>query len=418
MKGCGMDHDHCHNCGKAGHRAFECSQLQAPAEDSSRQPMVFTTMQDGNAKLSPFSEYKECLSTERVYDVSAVSLPALLVLGGRLRGRTLASCEILPLHSSAHDDTSLKKCEWIKMPNLLEHRGSHAACSPMGTNLAFVMGGGGVDGNLDSVECYSFKEDNTGRRWETLTGRLPSPRHAFGSVACVTKQSANHDSMTVSLFAVGGWKYGSVSCESTERLTFEYPSDQIISAQWKVCAPLLKPRRLHSVAPTADGSSIYVFGGFVDERFTTSSIERYDIASNRWYVCDKLPFSDNGPLVQAVPDWSSDDDCFLIFPFSSCENGKSYNEINVLRYKPGAASPFSLVYAPCKKEKSLRLPLKNWASFSATSSSTQQKAYLIGGTIDGKWTERGFELDLQTMKWTELPKMVCARRRLAAVVIE
>jgi hypothetical protein len=414
---------------------LECpQQQQRPIGDvsvteigSSLESMVFTKMEDGRFELTYLSRYDENKTIDPGLVYSPTTLPSLLVLGGRLRGRTLASCEVLPLSSDVNK-TSPERYHWSKMPNLLEHRGSHAACSPVGTGLAFVMGGGGVDGNLDSVECFSFgdeiADDQTRpvkRRWHTMPGRLSSPRHAFGSVAFITKHNPNRNDMSVTLFAVGGWKYGAVSCASTEKLTFKHPCRETIATQWEICAPLLKPRRLHSVVASADGSSIYVFGGFVDERFTTSSIEMYDIASNQWRACDELPYGDqNSPLVQAIPDWSSQENSFLIFPFGSCETEKSSSNSHVLRYKPGCDNPFSSVYISNENGDSrrLHLPLKNWASFSATSSRILSKAYLIGGTIDGKWTARGFELDLQTLKWTELPEMACARRRLAALVVE
>lgn len=435
IKGCSLDHEHCHNCAQTGHRALECPrQQQRPVgdvsvaeHDSNLQPMIFTKTEDGRFELTYLSRYDKGKTIDTSLVHSPTTLPALLVLGGRLRGRTLASCEVLPL-TSDFNKSSPEKYNWSKMPNLLEHRGSHAACSPMGTGLAFVMGGGGVDGNLDTVECFSFEDEITDdqtrpvkRRWHTIAGRLSSPRHAFGSVACITKHNTKQNKMSVTLFAVGGWKYGSVSCASTEKLTFEHPCRETDASQWEICAPLLKPRRLHAVVASADGSSIYVFGGFVDERFTTSSIEVYDIASNQWRACDELPYGDqSSPLVQAIPDWSSQENSFLIFPFGPCEKEKSSNYTYVLRYRPGCKNPFSSIYIASENGDSqrLRLPLKNWASFSATSSRILSKAYLIGGTIDGKWSARGFELDLVTLKWRELSEMACARRRLAALVVE
>ncbi|KAL3788201.1 hypothetical protein HJC23_004668 [Cyclotella cryptica] len=435
VKGCSLDHEHCHNCARTGHRALECpQQQQKPGGDfflteneRSLQPMVFTKSEDGRFKITDISRYEESKTVDSNLDYSKITLPSLLVLGGRLRGRTLASSEVLPLSSDANK-ASPEMYHWRKMPNLLEHRGSHAACSPVGTGLAFVLGGGGVDGNLDSVECFSFGDENTydrtlpvKRRWHKMSGKLSSPRHAFGSVACIVKESSSHDQMSVTLFSVGGWKYGSVSCESTEKLIFQHPCRGTIANQWEICAPLLKPRRLHSVAASVDGSSIYVFGGFVDERFTTASIEMYDIASNQWRACHELPYGDlNSPLVQAIPDWSSKENSFLIFPFSSSEKENPSSNSYVLRYKPCSNNPFSSIFVSNENGdgQRLHLPLRNWASFSATSSRILSKAYLIGGTIDGKWTARGFELDLLTMTWTELPEMACARRRLAALVVE
>jgi hypothetical protein len=428
---CPMDHTHCHKCGEVGHRAIECDTYThhdcasgAAAITSSLEPMVFVRNRDGGVQLESLSEYQPS-SCESAHTPTTSLLPALVILGGRLRGRTLASCECLPLSTEA---AATARNQWMHMSNLLEHRGSHAACSPPGTGLIFVMGGGGVDGNSDTVECLSVSNDGSTcarslveARWQILDGRLSSPRHAFGSVGCVDIDT-DGTVKTAKIFAVGGWKHGSVSCESVDKLALEYPFN-IATAQWEHCAKLLKARRLHSVVPSADGSSIYVFGGYIDERFTTPSIEMYDIASNKWTECDELPYGDkrNCPLVQAIPDWTSDNS-FLIFPFGS-ERDKSSNRAEILRYTPGSAVPFSPVPVSIRDgetqhNESLRLPLNNWAAFSATSWKSQKKAYLVGGTINGKWTARSFELDLRTMKWIELSPMMCARRRSVVLVVE
>ena len=140
---------------------------------------------------------------------------------------------------------------------------------------------------------------------------------------------------------------------------------------------------------------------------------------------------------------SDGQDGFLIFPFGGSGGGKNKEEkrmlkkdgrLLVLRYTPGSehasssvssssasSSSFSPIAIPTSDDNEhqhLRLPIANWHTFSATTSITLRKAYLIGGTIEGKWTNRGYELDLQTFEWTELPPMAFARRRLATLVLE
>ncbi|KAL9189216.1 hypothetical protein ACHAXT_011706 [Thalassiosira profunda] len=406
VKGCDMDHDHCHRCG-GGHRALEC---QVQVDGGQLSSVAFRkTPSGGIASVVPILE--DAAIHKPTLD--AMSLPALLVLGGRLRGRTLATCEMLPLASSKND-----QCKWEALPNLSEHRGSHAACAPPGSGVAFVLGGGTADGNSDTTEMLDFGSPGG---VEDVAGKLSSPRHAFEAVTCVASEHTGEEAVkTASLFAVGGWMYGSKSCESVERLTFEYPPDNRKRADgmqtlqknglWELCAPLLLPRRLHSVVASSDGSSIYVFGGYIDERRTTSAIERYDNETNRWAAVEELPFGEhNCPLVQAVADGES----FMIFPFST-QDGETPL---VQRFVPGSDEPFSPVIVPGTGEQ-LRLPIPNWHSFSATSSSSLSKAFLVGGTIGGKWLARSFELDLLKMEWNELPPMTFARRRLATVVLE
>ncbi|KAL7458907.1 hypothetical protein ACHAWC_011014 [Mediolabrus comicus] len=396
LKGCDMDHTHCHRCGCEGHKAYECRDVTTEVGKS----VLFKITEEGDVVSVPLDGDSVMHNNPR--DVLS---PSLLVLGGRCRGRTLNSCEFLPLLPTTG--------KWTALPNLQEHRGSHAACSPKGTRLAFVLGGGGIDGNSDSVELLDLRtpqtqlsiDDSKDLKWNSMAEKLSSARHAFEAV-CVT--TSNTNDVAVNIFAVGGWMYGSKSCESIEKLCFKVSHDRSNEISWQnegrwvKCSPLLTPRRLHSVAASTDGSSIYVFGGYIGERNVTTSIESYDIEANCWNVVDQLP---NPVLVQAVPDWSLDaNNSFIIFPFS--DNNASGNW--VLRYTTNDST----------FEPVVEMPIKNYHSFSATVSQSLRKAYLVGGLIDSKWTGRAFALDLDTMTWQELPEMSLPRRRLAALVME
>lgn len=407
LKGCDLDHKHCHRCGFEGHRAFECTNDTTTDANKS---ILFQKSDDGEI-ISVSLDGDEFNPTEP----RDISVPSLLVLGGRCRGRTLNSCEFLPLTCSAGS--------WTVLPNLQEHRGSHAACTPRGSGVVFVMGGGGVDGNLDTVELLDLRRshqkspsDGTEFKWSIISDRLSSARHAFGAV-CVTKEN------THTLYAVGGWMYGTKSCESMEKLSFKSGELNLQrDARWEKCSPILTPRRLHSVAASVDGSSVFVFGGYINERQVTSSIESYNIETDCWSATDELPFPEKRcPLVQAVQDWSPDASkiSFLIFPYS--DNNTNETRPVVLRYTPNSLEKFEPVVVPNANEESveqLQMPIKNWHSFSATVSPSLQTVYVVGGLIDSKWTGKGFSLDLTTMKWQELPEMSLPRRRLTSLVIE
>ena len=406
LKGCDLDHDHCYQCGEKGHKAYECTK----SIDDVNKSVVFEEREDGIIAI-PINNADDL---DRPRDVP---VPSLLVLGGRCRGRTLNSCEFLPLSSSNNS--------WISLPNLQEHRGSHAACAPRGVPRVFVVGGGGVDGNLDTVELLDVKASRStadkGFKWHTMPEKLSSARHAFGAV-CVTRTDASDaNEIDVDVFAVGGWMYGTKSCESMEKLSFKVSRDcnkldWQNDSRWVKCSPIPTPRRLHSVA--ASITSIFVFGGYIDERKVTNSIESYDIKTDTWSAPDKLPYPEEScPLVQAVQDLSSGaKNSFIIFPYSDSNTTKQ-----VLRYTPSCATKFEPIVVP-KQEGAvaeyLEMPIKNWHSFSATLSSSLQTVYVVGGLIDSKWTSRGFSLDLRTMTWQELPDMLLPRRRLAAVIIE
>jgi hypothetical protein len=415
LKGCDMDHAHCHRCGYEGHKAFECT---TDATTEVGESVSFRITEEGDVVSVPLDEDDSIR-----YNPTDVPSPSLLVLGGRCRGRTLNSCEFLPLLPTTG--------KWTALPNLQEHRGSHAACSPKGARLAFVLGGGGIDGNSDSVELLDLRVPQTqlsigdakDLKWNSMTDKLSSARHAFEAV-CVTRSNA--DDVTVNILAVGGWMFGSKSCESIEKLSFKISHDRSNEISWQnegrwvKCSPLLTPRRLHSVAASIDGSSIYVFGGYIDERNVTTSIESYGIEADCWNVVDQLP---NPVLVQAVPDWSLDaNNSFIIFPFSDNTSSDSHSKPTVLRYAPNNDSTFEPIVVPNLDGNAtiehLQMPIKNYHSFSATVSQSLRKAYLVGGLIDSKWTGRAFALDLDTMTWQELSEMSLPRRRLAALVME
>ena len=349
---CDFCHKTCHRCGTAcGSRGFECERADTdlPPGDAS---VVFKQELDGTMT---WRHCEPAIGTE-------FQTPALLVLGGRLRGRTLATCEMLPLES--------QEGGWVHLPNLHEHRGSHAAASPPGSGLVLVSGGGGVDGNLDSTEVLS---PDGGGRWRTMKSRLSSPRHAFETVVVCDEGGIAR------IFSVGGWKYGSVGCRSVERLTLK--NDQFHSSTtWEPCACLLLPRRLHSSTASSDGKFIYVFGGYATCTGTTKSIERYDIKENTWEEVAEMPYGKNAPLVQAI----AHEDGFLIFPFAI----KGSEGPSVLRYIPGIeeGESFHPVLIPGSGAE-LTLPVSGWHSFAVTVSKNLNKAYLVGGTIDSKWTE-------------------------------
>ena len=191
-----------------------------------------------------------------------------------------------------------------------------------------------------------------------MSDRLSSARHAFGAVSVT-----NGDTHTS--YAVGGWMYGTKSCESMEKLSFK-ASQSCSDARWEKCSPILTPRRLHSVAASVDGSSIYVFGGYIDERRVTTSIESYDVETDCWNATDLLPYPEKScPLVQAVSDWSPGaTNSFLIFPYSDNNTNESDTKPVVLRYTPNSSKKFEPVVVSNDVDKTgvehLQMPIKNW----------------------------------------------------------
>ena len=148
----------------------------------------------------------------------------------------------------------LRRDGGIRCPTCASTGGVTPRVPSPGSMLAFVLGGGTADGNSDSVEVLDFAmrsrgtsspplsssssmssaedeayvriraiDDHDGWRWRTMEGRLSSPRHAFGAASCTAVVRGTNDvddvgTTSASIYAVGGWKHGAVSCDSVERL--------------------------------------------------------------------------------------------------------------------------------------------------------------------------------------------------------
>jgi len=246
----------------------------------------------------------------------------LYVLGGRFRGRTLATCERLDL-----DDLGKG---WQRVPNMRENRGSLGAgflpssSNQSGLPLVVCVGGGGLDANHSSCEAlvvqygaagvaesahgglrrepkdcdlehggYLLPQDPTTGQltranpvdaaspWQPVA-KLAVPRHALSvCTAAVLLPSSSSSSLPRSdgkdeveeeagcLYAVGGWCYGKEgSClmerfELTSAAAPQSSQSQVLlqRGRWTSLQPMPFPRRLHGVAACASNGCVYVFGG-------------------------------------------------------------------------------------------------------------------------------------------------------------
>ena len=350
---CRLNHNHCHWCGQSGHCALDCTSTKEGALDA------FGV----DARLKP--PMKE-------------PSQFLFVMGGRLRGKTLMQCERLMLSSldisttttkMKQQMTSIDRPSWELTSSLLQHRGSHCAVALLdGTVL--VSGGGGMRANLSSCE----RLDGRTRTWIACPS-MHTPRHAFSM--CV-------DLSTNDVFVTGGWTHGSRCIGTFEMLKKG-------SAVWKVCAPMIMPRRLHGSA-VVDGK-VYVFGGSPgsdkEQKLTTNCVECYDTMKHLWIQKNNMPISSHCVAINVGSD-------IFVLPF-------------------GDSMMFKYTVIDDQYIEMSALPLQNWHGF-AVASDFVSNLYVVGGTTDGRWSRKAFCYNVVSNAWTEMPELSLPRRRTAIAI--
>lgn len=269
---CSLDHSVCHWCGEEGHVALACEAEVSPAGDD-----------EIDAEAVPNAPIA-------LLDTPA---PFLYCLGGRLRGRTLISCERINLReiTTSGDEATEDPVHghWESVQGLSEHRGSHGAAAVGDAGCVMAVGGGGMRANLSSTELLDTR--TAASRWNPMPP-MQTPRHAFALVSMTLSEDAAASSRKTSLYAIGGWMYGSCCTGSVERYDFANNAEEQSKSCWTPCASLNTPRRLHGAA--ALGGKLYVFGGShgngaVDAKEKTESVECYLPEEDRWEPRCPLP---------------------------------------------------------------------------------------------------------------------------------
>lgn len=314
-----------------------------------------------------FQHIKRCATLQKLQSLLLIEKEmqeqqekvAIMVLGGRLRGRTLASVECFDVAAG----------KWINaaIPAMNENRGSHAAAS-IG-NEVYVIGGGGFDSNLSACEKYS---PDAG--W-TSVASLCTPRHALGAAVVDGR-----------LFAVGGWINGSVCSDDVEMF-------DAAGGQWMQLAKMRLPRRLHGITQY-NNTHLYVFGGSCNDPYWhTAEVEKFDLRSNSWSPCAALP--DVGGNAAATVSAPSGEQLIFIFVF-----GK-----RVYCYDPEQD-----VYVP-----RAALPVHDWHCFQVIA--VGRNIFAMGGAAEGKWSRVAYRYDTASDVWTKMPDMHTPRRRCAIALV-
>lgn len=316
---------------------------------------------------------------DEMSDDSNILNCVIYVTGGRLRGKTLGSVEKF----------SFSTGKWELCVPLLENRGSHGAIAVCGK--IYALGGGGFHSNLATCEAFDVHDN----KWCYIAS-MKTFRHAlaiahFQSNRKLEIYSDNVDNSTVYdtglqqsvqnyIFAIGGWIDGKYCSPEVERYDVSLNT-------WSSCKPMSYARRLLGVATF--GGLIYAFGGNCDDGIWYSNIvEAYNPYEDSWVRLEDMPIA--GPTSCVTVDK-------FIYVFA---HGKA-----VYRY-----NPIEDTYV-----EQCKLPLPEWYTFDTTC--YKHLVFLHGGASKGVWSKAMFSYDTNLNTWTAMPDMLRQRRRTAAAIL-
>lgn len=223
--------------------------------------------------------------------------------------------------------------------------------------------GGWVDGKecTSSIECY----DSGKNTWEEKNS-LILPRKLFGSTYHKGLHSIIH-SLT----------YSSMPYSCTHSLTHRT-------------------------------NSIYCFGGLIDNLLCTNRVEAYSLDDNTTSECAPLPF------VGSTSAITTDKDLVYVVIHGKC----------------------IVLYDPLQKKNTVlaSLPLPEWFCFDISYFGTSilatlltftyspihslgDKIFLVGGVVNGKFSDAFYEYDIKSNTFLEKPRMISRRRRCACATM-
>ena len=355
----------------------------------------------------------------------------LYVTGGRLRGKTLGTVERY----------SFRRGCWEACPSMLENRGSHGSCSVSST--LYVVGGGGFRSNLASNEkcdcritpavtnvssgtsaaipgsevtlstepTSQDKQQPQSPCWMAVAS-MPTSRHALavlaapdcsesadctnggcGSSAGSGSGNGGGSSSTSSngggssgtkmrfVYAIGGWVDGTLCSAHVER--YDTRTDT-----WHACAPMAIGRRLLGACELR--GKIYAFGGLcADGTWNSDALEIYDPVKDVWARGLSLPVA--GQCSAAAVG-------AFIYIF--------IHGFYAVRYDTESGQYTRL----CEE-----LPLVQWFCFDVAV--LNDSIYLVGGNVQGVWSNVVYEYVPFTNQWRAMPAMLRNRRRCSATAV-
>ena len=178
--------------------------------------------------------------------------------------------------------------------------------------LSVDTGGLGSEDDCEQRSQIPLSSSSSSSKSDWYGGSLER-RAALAMVSCPPREIRRR------LYAIGGWRYGTLSCGDMERFDpsrlrtrATTPPPMVVVAPgevavvvvvvvggssssgsgdgggaWTLCAPLGTARRLHGAAVA--GGRVYVFGGNSDDETDTARVESYDFSTDSWTPRRPLP---------------------------------------------------------------------------------------------------------------------------------
>lgn len=320
-----------------------------------------TAVENNNVEVS--LSYSCSTIQERFLTYESARKSFVVVTGGRLRGKTLQSCERYNVFQSV----------WETFTHMLENRGSHGAA--VIDRTFYAIGGGGLSTNLSSCEKIVIPDC---KKWEYIASmNAKSPRHALSVLAHRNK-----------IYAVGGWCHGSICSGDMEIYNPQKDS-------WSIGPSLNVPRRLLSTTVWKDRIILAIGGCCADGDWNSPAVETYDIdttsTTKTWIRKPDAPLSGQTSAATVYND--------LVYVFFHGQN-------KVYEYNP-ENEVWKYIAT---------MPIPDWSCFQIV---TMEKRFIfcLGGASRGKWLNAFWVLDALDNSWWELPSMKKPRRRAAAALM-
>lgn len=298
----------------------------------------------------------DCITSKSNIDADGKSDVYIYVIGGRVRGKTLRTVERFNFRLNIWEDKQFMNV----------NRGSHA-CTTIDCSTIYVVGGGGMQSNLNGGEVYDADND----KWTEMPP-MKLARHAHSCCSISVRDRKE-------VYVVGGWIDG-------KECTKEVEMYDVNTNLWIQKGSLIEARKLFG-SVSYKSNYLYAFGGNIDYG-CTARVERYDVTLDKWSACSDLPFASSTSAVTIG------------------------NQIWIAVH-----GKYMLLYLPEHDRYIIKsnLPVKEWFCFDVTAYGSE--VYLHGGTTQGHHCKLFYSYDTNSDTYKELPSMKSQRRRCSAGLV-
>jgi hypothetical protein len=169
------------------------------------------------------------------------------------------------------------------------------------------------------------------------------------------------------------------------------------TAGWGSLAPSIFERT--EVGAARIGDRVYVVGGFISTRGTTSKVARYDISNDRWKRVPDLPIAVNHAGVTAMRGK------LYVLGGNWPARGQNAKSPRLYRFNP-------------KRKRWRRLADALTARSALAFAGRGRKLFAAGGAIEGNDRVRRLEIyNLKSKRWRRGPKLPTGRNHVGAAIL-